>query len=433
MKHATARVLSLAAMLAGLGSGMAQAETLHIWARENDDSIKALEQMAAAFTAKTGIDVEFFHALNDFEQRLARAAAGRQLPDMVLTDAASLGQMLDMGIIDPVDPAKIAGSGDIVPTAWKSAEAYDGKYYGVPVSAQAFALFIRKDWREKLGLPVPKTWDDMMKMAEAFTHDDPDGNGKADTFGFTLPASTTRGYANWFLSNFIWQAGGDFVKTSDKGFTPDLATPQAAEALKYIRTMVCEGLTQPGAINATTSDSVPAFRSGQTGMYLSGPYHIALFDREPGKDKIEVVPPPAGPGGVSSLAEGESLYFMKGSQHVDAARKFAEFFISPEGQKMGMEPGDDNIPVVRLPVIKSISVEDVRHDPRWQVFKDVYDANSHYVPGVPNWTPIRMETAEGFNRILAHCDSDIPAELAQIDTGMAKELKAQKVLAPSVN
>ena len=36
------------------------------------------------------------------------------------------------------------------PAAWDAAKGADGKFYAVPFSAQSFALFIRKDWREKL-------------------------------------------------------------------------------------------------------------------------------------------------------------------------------------------------------------------------------------------------------------------------------------------
>ncbi|MBP0649648.1 extracellular solute-binding protein, partial [Mycobacterium tuberculosis] len=163
--------------------------------------------------------------------------------------------------------------------------ASDGKYYGVPFSAQAFAVFVRKDWREKLGLPVPQTWDDLYAMAKAFTEKDPDGNGKKDTYGYVMPLSTTRGYATWFLADLIWQAGGDFMAAKNGGFVSTLATPQVEKAVAFARKMVCDGYAQPAAITSTTGDATPVFNSGQAGIYRSGPYHIAAFDKEPGKDK----------------------------------------------------------------------------------------------------------------------------------------------------
>ncbi|WJH35489.1 extracellular solute-binding protein [Paenibacillus sp. CC-CFT747] len=47
-------------------------------------------------------------------------------------------------------------------------------------------LYVRQDWLQKLGLEVPKTTDDLYKVIKAFTEQDPDGNGKKDTYGYSL-------------------------------------------------------------------------------------------------------------------------------------------------------------------------------------------------------------------------------------------------------
>ncbi len=43
--------------------------------------------------------------------------------------------------------------------------------------------WIRQDWLDNLGLEQPKTVDELLKVMEAFTTQDPDGNGKQDTYG----------------------------------------------------------------------------------------------------------------------------------------------------------------------------------------------------------------------------------------------------------
>ncbi|WP_174508012.1 ABC transporter substrate-binding protein [Klebsiella oxytoca] len=413
----------------GLGAGQSYAATtLNVWIRASNDSKNIYQQEAETFEQKTGIKIEYFNATTDFEQRLARAAAGQALPDLIFNDAVALGQFIQLGIVEEIDPGSIAGGDQLYPVAWESTRYVDGKHYGVPTSAQTFALFVRKDWREKLGLPQPKSWDDIMTLAKAFTTQDPDGNGKKDTYGFLVPGSSTRGYASWFLSSFIWQAGGDFVAQQGDKFSATLNTPQVASALTFIRTMMCEKVTQPGAINATTADVIPSFRSGQTGMFFSGPYHIALFDKDPGKEKIEVIPL-QGPTGEATLSEGTTVFLMKSSKQKEAARKFIEFMISQEGQEIGMGKGSQHIPVVRLPVNKNVDVQGVYQDTRWATFASLYNQHGRYVPQVPNWTPIRQVTAEGFNRILASCDSDIAAELNTLNGKVAGELKKQNVLA----
>lgn len=61
----------------------------------------------------------------------------------------------------------------------------DGKVYGIP-SVRDLArntIVYRKDWLNELGLPEPTTVDEFYNMLHAFATQDPDGNGKDDTFG----------------------------------------------------------------------------------------------------------------------------------------------------------------------------------------------------------------------------------------------------------
>lgn len=428
MNHKLGKAGLLALMLGCSVLSHAADKELQVWIRATNDSKVIYDKVADAFEKKTGIKIEYFNTLTDFESRLARAAAGSALPDVIFNDADLMGSLVKMGILDEVKRADIKGSGDVYDAAWEMTKAADGKHYGVPTSAQSFALFIRKDWRTKLGLPVPKTWNDLEAMAKAFTEKDPDGNGKADTYGFVVPASTTRGYASWFLSSFIWQAGGDYIKPAAGGYKPALATSGAADAVKFMRGLICNKLTQPGAINATTADALPSFRSGQTGMFFSGPYHIALFDKEPGKDAIEVVAPPAGSKGVATLVEGTAMYLVKTAKSKAEARQFAEFMISQEAQEIGMRAGAHQ-PIVRLSVNKKVNVKEVYQDERWALFADLYAKSGRTVPDVPDWKPFRQVTADGFNKIMSDCSANIDAGLQQLDIKVAEELAKQGVLA----
>ncbi|TQS70070.1 sugar ABC transporter substrate-binding protein [Rhodobacteraceae bacterium] len=432
MKQIWVRTVLGGCLAAGLAAS-ASAETLTVWSRQTEKSSAVVDAVIKAFTDKTGIKVETFYSSVDFEQRLARAAAARQLPNVVINDASQVGHMQKMGIIEQIDRDQIEGADKVSDTAWKSAEGSDGNYYAVPISAQAFALFVRKDWREALGMEQPKTWEEMRALAQAFTHDDPDGNGKDDTFGISIPASSTRGYASWFMSHFLWQAGGGFVTKTENGFLPALDQPENAQAVEFVRGLICDGLSQPGAINATTADSLPAFRSGQAGMLVDGPYDLGEIAKEPGLDKTEVIVLPAGPGGIAALAEGTSAYMLKGNKDKDAALQFMSFLISPEAQEIGMNVGSEVTPLVRLPVNEDIDVLKMRNDPRWEVYQKTFQDYGHYMPSVPDWTPIRQMTGEGFNTILAQCDGDIPAQLAGLNDQVADALRDQDVLDPSYN
>src|SRR5438876_19574 len=83
---------ALAACSSGSGSGGGSTPAadasgpLKVWARAANDSPKAFQAIYDAFTQKTGIKIEPFFTLTDFETKLTAAAAAHDLPDLVVDD-----------------------------------------------------------------------------------------------------------------------------------------------------------------------------------------------------------------------------------------------------------------------------------------------------------------------------------------------------------
>jgi putative aldouronate transport system substrate-binding protein len=78
---------------------------------------------------------------------------------------------------------------DKYPDMLKLGRKPDGKEYEIvraSLAGTAQFVAVRGDWLKKLNLSVPKTPDEFYEVAKAFTQNDPDGNGKNDTFGFNL-------------------------------------------------------------------------------------------------------------------------------------------------------------------------------------------------------------------------------------------------------
>lgn len=404
-------------------------EPLRVWTRSSKDGRKTYDAIAAAFTKKTGIRVEYFNALTDFEQRLARAAVGGRMPDVIVNELGTAGQLVNMGVATEIDRTRIAGADQLLDSAWRAATLPDGKVYGVPVSVQTHVLFIRRDWREKLNLPVPRNWEELAQLSRAFTERDPDGNGRRDSYGLAFPGGTARGYAAWYLSSFLFQAGGEFQRRGADGkMHGALDEPAAVATLAFFRRLVCEDRSvQPNAINASTQETNKVFSSGQAGIYLSGPYHIALFDKEPGRDHYEVVPLPAGPTGQrASLAGGELAFITTRSLQPERARQFVEFLISPEGQTLGMQAPQGGLPIVRLPVNRNLDAGAGHGDARWSMVAQEYAQHGHPLPQARNWSRLQQLTADGFNSILAHCSKDIPGDLRALNQRFNAELARQE-------
>ncbi len=402
---------------------------LNVWVRGAGDSIKAYQAIFDKFTANTGIQIKPFMTLTDFETKLSAAATSHTLPDVVVDDAAQLGNFETQGIIQEVDRGTIAGGDQLTDRAWDSARDLTGKYQAIPFSAQANLLFIRKDWLDKLGLQAPKTWADVQAVATAFTTGDPDGDGKADTYGLAVPGSTTRGYISWYWSSLLWQSGGEYVADSGNGkFAPTINSSQSLTSVQYFENMFCgpTKVVQPSALNDTTTETNKAFQTGVTGMYFTGPYAFATMDASAVKGKYVVVAPPTGPHGGQTLAEGTDIYLMAGGNST-AGQKLAEYMITPEAQQLGMT-AVPTATIVRLPVNKTVSAADAHSgDQRWQLAQTVYQDSGHYENiNLPNWTALRQATSDALNALVAKCGDPKPA-LDALNSKLASLLKQQGV------
>lgn len=96
---------------------------------------------------------------------------------------AQQGLLTDITAIWENSALKASGR---IPEGVVEALYQEGQLYGFPVNeSNGNVTYIRKDWLDKLGLDVPKNYDDYIKVLEAFTYQDPDGNGKDDTYGVT--------------------------------------------------------------------------------------------------------------------------------------------------------------------------------------------------------------------------------------------------------
>jgi len=407
---------------------------LQVWIRQpaNSPAAKTAERLVAEFTRTTGVRAKLVALYEDFETKVQQQAAQRQLPDIIINDTAQLGTMQTQGWIQEVNPATFAGAASISDRAWKATLASNGKNYAVPFSAQSFAVFVRADWRARLHLPEPKSWNDLAAMARAFTNNDPDGNGRKDTYGLVVPGTTKRGYMSWYFSTYLWANGGDFLASDGQGrWQPAINNDKSVQAVAWLKDMFCrDKVVNPDAVSIDTPRAHDTFEKGIGGIYLTGPYMLSRFVKSMGGDKIEVFPVPPGPAGGpgGALAEGENVYLMSGSRNRAGQRRFAEFAVSVPGQVIGMD-GDNPGPIVRLPVNKEVDLTKVRQDRRWSVFQQVYDSAGVYTPSVPNWTPFRQISAESLNAVMADCGSNVKQALDKLAGQFSAELKRQNVLA----
>lgn len=117
-------------------------------------------------------------------------------------------------------------------------------------------LFIRQDWLDKLKLAMPQTADEAYAVMKAFATQDPDGNGKADTFGTNLSGS------QWI--DVMFQNTGLVVE--DGALVKDWERVAAATA--YKKKLFDDGLVDKDFMTDSKGEkALQDFLQGKTGIF----------------------------------------------------------------------------------------------------------------------------------------------------------------------
>ncbi|MBD2843818.1 extracellular solute-binding protein [Paenibacillus sp. IB182496] len=116
----------------------------------------------------------------------------------------------------------------------------DGKTYGIYRGRilGRMGVTLNRQWMENLGLEAPQTLDEFYNVLKAFKEDDPDGNGKDDTYGIVVSK-----YAGpWDIMQVWFGAPNKWGEAEDGTLAPAHTTPEYLEALQFFRTLYVEGL-----------------------------------------------------------------------------------------------------------------------------------------------------------------------------------------------
>lgn len=142
----------------------------------------------------------------------------------------------------------------------------DGKVIGIYRSRVIgrYGLSYRTDWAEKVGITEePKTIEDVYNMMYKFTKEDPDGNGKDDTYGLELTK-----YTGPLDVMQTWFGTGNGWVEQDGELVPVHMTEEYREALKWMRKIYDEGLVRKDWATVDSGTFSDACKKGEAGMFI---------------------------------------------------------------------------------------------------------------------------------------------------------------------
>lgn len=255
----------------------------------------------------------------DQDTKINAAAASNSLPDIFFVSRDVWYKLVKAGLVAQVDDLlplmPVRTQGHYSDADRNKLVTLDGAMYGLPdpgALPQTDALVIRQDWLDKLGLTAPKTLDEFMEVAKAFTFNDPDGNGQDDTYGFCAFIDGT-GLANAGLGprfDFIYGAygvAGVWNLSSAEAVGLNARDPNYMKATEYIKQLNDEKVIDPDWPTLKKDEFRARWKQGKCGMMVEN--FAALANQSNYKDFDTNFPDglwvamdaPTGPDGKSSM------------------------------------------------------------------------------------------------------------------------------------
>ncbi len=304
-----------------------------------------LEQAMEEYT-HTELQIQWV-PFSAYDEKLKVMIASGELPKLVkLIYTSTIISTLKSGQFWDIGPyLKDYKNLSAVDTRYYDNIRVGGKLYGVPLYRDLgrASIHYRKDWFDRLGLQLPVTIEDWYTVIKALTKDDPDGNGKDDTYGLILEKRYNQGVSSTLTRIVVSQGGPNTWQVTDGTFTPDFMTELFFEALQLFRRLYEEGLLNRDFAIADVTETWKQYEQGRAGITISGGNGQSWQNKlEPiVPDAVIDVAPLAGPGGIRLPGEPGNAGFLaipKDTVQTEAEMRsilaFLDKLLEPEMQNL---------------------------------------------------------------------------------------------------
>ncbi|MGG3308040.1 extracellular solute-binding protein [Paenibacillus lautus] len=296
---------------------------------------------------------------SQFEQKFSLAMASADLPDIMELDQKNFEKLKKQGMLadltqaynDYASPALkkyMESDGGFAMKTFTS----EGKLLAIPGFEDPFLstqlLWIRKDWLDNLNLQPPQTMDELEQVARAFVQQDPDRNGKNDTYGIAMQKNLffwgfdLRGFFNGFGA---YPSIGDnqsaWIKDDSGKLVPGLIQPEVKTALGKLQSWYKEGILDKEFALKDENKSVEDITAGKVGIsygewwYPNWPLNLNV-DKDPKAEWIALqIPGLDGPGKsmVPKIRSNKLVVVNKKMKNPEAAIKMINFYIEVGNKK----------------------------------------------------------------------------------------------------
>lgn len=239
-----------------------------------------------------------------WQEKVKIYATANQLPDVMKYWSFStlLKPLVDGNFVEPLNMETFKQYG-YLPGALEG-NMYDGKLYGIPVSADLWVIYVNKGLFAKAGLPLPTTWEDILASVPVFK-----------SMGIT--AMVTDGKDGWPLcelfDNIQQRISGSFAPV-DAALTRKAryTDENFLKTAQYIQNLAKAGVFQSDLITSDYGASRNLFGQERAAMYMMGSWEMSLATdpnfSQTFRDNLDVIKFPVIEGGKGTADDVLAWY-----------------------------------------------------------------------------------------------------------------------------
>ena len=316
---------------------------------EEDDFIKK----AILDDINVNLELLLYTTQDEYTSQLnVRIASGDVSEIFVVNGKDYLRSLSEQGALLALDPYmdRLQKTMEFIGEQYKHGQV-DGTQYAIvgKPGVNYSTFWIRQDWLDNLGIEAPKTLEEFKETMKAFTLNDPDGNGKQDTYGLT--GNSIIAFQPIFGAYGVGMPiySGNFYVKDDK-VVNTLYDPDIVDALYYIKDIIASGYIDPELMANTGTQHEEKVYQGICGALFTG--WTRMKKSEYVKQQLEVnpnavwvqLPAPSGPDGFASNGAYEvnnigtiislSAGLAQEEEKLDAVIKYLEYTAEPESARM---------------------------------------------------------------------------------------------------
>ncbi|BFT74039.1 extracellular solute-binding protein [Paenibacillus sp. P36] len=265
--------------------------------------------MIQKLNEKLNINLKFQWVPGDnYEEKLNVMAASNTFPDVFqIWNATSYNKWQEKGVFLDLKPLLPQYSNLSKELPERDLQMMNPKdhIYGLPMYAPSFRsnLSIRKDWLDKLNLKMPTTVDEFYNVAKAFADQDPDGNGKKDTVGFSMNVGVNGGFGNIDYLKGAFGLANNWKTVDGKLVPMQSQTKEWKDLATFLHKAYAEGVLDKDFAVNKEFDPLNKLEANTNGIGEVNPNEVYtrtlpnLQKLDPKADIVQLTPP-KGPTGL---------------------------------------------------------------------------------------------------------------------------------------